>query len=183
MTGTGTSDESNLLADAILQNLRVRKSADFNAKFSNISMYRNEDSNLCREKFEEDLLAIDINTSRELFFVLLGKDFAILSKTVTELICDLSSKNEWLIYGLHFQNIGTMQWKALSLYLAEKRTSKENESTEAMCIHKSGFPVTGMLSSTALCSDTYPLLLYLIHLAVGENGFRKLKKTCGKGNI
>ena len=178
VTTLGTDeDESSLLADAVLQNLKVRKSADFNAKFSSISMCRNEYGNICKEKFEEDLAAMNIDSSRELFFVFLGNDFAILSKTVAELIRDLSSKNEWLIYGLHFQNITTMAWKALSSTL-------QCESVETMCVHKSRFPMTGLLSSTALCSDSYPLLLYLIHLAVGENGFKKLKKAaaCGAGN-
>ena len=172
--------ESSLLADAVLQNLKVRKSADFNAKFSRISISLNEYRNLHREKFEEDLVAMNIDSSRELFFVFLGKDLAILSKAVTEMIHDLSSKNEWFIYGLHFQNIGTMQWKALSLCLAEKKTS-QCKSSETMCLHKFCFPVTGLLNSTALCADSYPLLLYVIHLAVGENGFRKLKKAAAYG--
>ena len=166
--------EGCLLADAILKNLNVRKSADFNARFSGVSLSGRLDDDEAVRKLQDHMTE---ESSREFFFVFISKRFGKISKHIYKLMKRFCFENDFKVYGMHFQNISVMSWRALSLHISDKL------SGQACCVEefmKSSFPVTGSLNSDASCVERYPLILYLIHLAVGENGLRRLKKAENK---
>ena len=172
-TGNGNR-EDRLLLDAILQNLNVRKSSDLNARFSKLSL----DGSLSNDEVSLKLQAnIMEDSSREVFFVFIGGRFGKLSVHLFEMIRGFCSANHLTVYGMHFQNISPMSWRALSLHISDKLSVQTCCAEEYI---KSAFAVTGSLSENASCVEKYPVILYLIHLAVGENGFRRLKKSESK---
>ena len=163
--------EDRLLLDAILQNLNVRRSSDLNARFSKLSL----NGSLSNDEISQMLQAnIMEDSSREVFFVFIGGGFGKISTYLYEMMREFCSANHLKVYGMHFQNISPMSWRALSLHISDKL------SVQTCCAEEyitSAFAVTGSLNDNASCVERYPVILYLIHLAVGENGLRRLKKS------
>lgn len=163
--------EDQLLVDAILQNLHVRKSSDLNAKFTKISLNNNLTDDLIMREVQNGIVE---DSSREIFFVLISKRFGKILTQLYEHLRMFCSRNHLKVYGMHVQNVTPMSWRALSLRISDQFSGNPCCVEEYL---KNSFPVTGFLSESATCVEKYPSVLYLIHLAVGENGFRRLKKA------
>ena len=166
--------ECNLLSDAILQNLHVRKSSDLNARFSKITLSSGMSNEGIIQKLQADVIP-DLST--ELFFVFVCKRFGKFSTRMYEVMRKFCADNQLNVYGMHFQGITPISWRTLSLHISNQL------SRPASCVEKfedSAFPVTGILDENSCCIDRYPIILYLVHLSIGENGLRRLKKVESK---
>ncbi|XP_065058090.1 uncharacterized protein LOC135685920 [Rhopilema esculentum] len=180
VTMSSGSLEDQLLSDAIVKNLRVRKSADFNASFSQISLKEcKDDTTSYNQQLETRIKERISDSSRELFFVFIGTSFAKISTSIARHIKDFCCRHHWEVYGLHFQNMTLLTWKALSNCFSKKAFT---ECHSCSGTKETSFPITGLLNTTATYVERYPLLLYIVHLAIGENGLRRLKKEEPHGN-
>ena len=105
--------------------------------------------------------------------------FSRPSVELIDIIKDWSSqKTEGICNGLHFQHITAMQAYAI------KNRLKQIQDRDSIAGSAEAAPARKHLSVTGLvdngdknCSASFPVLLYMIHLAVGENGNR----LAGKG--
>ena len=166
--------ECNLLSDAILQNLLVRKSSDLNARFSKIEFNAGFSNEEIIQKLQADVIP---DSSTEVFFVFVCKRFGKISTRIYEVMREFCADNHLKVYGMHFQGITPISWRALSLHISSQ-LSRPTCHTENF--KDSTFPVTGILDETSCCIEKYPVILYLIHLSIGENGLRRLKKVESK---
>ena len=167
--------EDQLLSDAILQNLNVRKTSDLNATFSGMSLSDVLTNDEIIQKLKSELKEAD--HSREFFLVFISERFGKMPTQMYESIRSFCLGSQLKLYGMHFHNIIPITWRTLSLNISKSLAGKP------CCVDdykKSAFPVTGSLNANASCVEKYPVLLYLIHLAVGENGLRRLKKADSK---
>ena len=144
-----TCQKTLLLADAILKNLNVRRSTDLNAKFTKLLL----NSSLTAHEISEQLIATAVEDSpRGILFAFLSRRFGNMSIQLYESIWKFCRKTQPIVYGVHFQDVSPMSWRALSLHVSENLSSKQ------CCIEDSlggAFPVTGMLDESASCIERF----------------------------
>lgn len=168
------------LADALVANLQMRKASDVKFEFMILRIKHGEIS-LVQESMRNhlDLLPCD---AYKVLFIALGPMF---SRPKLELIKLIKEWNDHrtgdICYGIHFQHVTAMQAYAIKNRLKEIQGSEVNMEKTT---YSSPLAVTGLIENDSRnCAASFPVLLYMIHLAVGENGNRLAGKgiPSGKG--
>lgn len=168
------------LADALVANLQMRKASDVKFEFMILRIKHGEIS-LVQESMKNhlDLLPYD---AYKVLFIALGPMF---SRPKLELIKLIKEWNDHrtgdICYGIHFQHVTAMQAYGIKNRLKEIQGFKVNMEKTT---HSSPLAVTGLIENDSRnCAASFPVLLYMIHLAVGENGNRLAGKgiPSGKG--
>ena len=157
------------LAHALAANLSMRKISDVRCKYSLLPF---NDSNIaCRENLCSCIRSIS-NVGEKIFFMALGSCWTrfnlldIIQKEIS------SSNRHDSCYGIHFQEITSMQ-----AYFLKSQLRKINSCSEDLITGSGSAKVhivaTGLVQDEKSNPiDTFPVLLYLVHLAIGENGER-----------
>ena len=159
-------DFNELLADAIISNLVMRKASDVKVEYTLINLDDTNDVQELCQRLGDSLNNSELSQSHKMFFVFLGPKFGVFGVEIIQSIQSWSLANSKVIYGVHFQNLTTMRGRKLMHIMKQKELNTD--------FHEFLFPVTGCLSgNTVSCVVSFPLLLYLIHLVIGENGPRK----------
>ena len=163
------------LADALVANLQMRKASDVKFEFLILQM-KHDDTSLESMRNHFDLLPQD---SFKVLFVALGPMFSRPNLELIKLIMEWNSKRTGdICYGIHFQHVTAMQAYVIKNRLKEIQGSEVPGTNIEKTAHGSHLAVTGLIENdNRNCAASFPVLLYLIHLTVGENGNR----LAGKG--
>jgi len=172
------------LSEAITSNLSIRQASDIRCSYlilpitiDKISSVRTKSS--LREKLNE----IPVNHCRVLF-VVLSPSLANPSTGLTDAVRMWSSaRGGNKVYGIHFQEISALQAYYVKNKLKEEQElfRRNDNSTEGKLEH---IAITGLVDNTERNAHmVYPVLLYLIHLAIGENGYRQPRKRLASGKM
>lgn len=173
------SHETHLaLALALAANLNMREISDVRCKYSVLPC---KDSKISwRENLTTCIHSIP-NMEKKLFFVALGSCWSYLNllDILREEIASLNRHD--CCYGIHFQDITSMQ-----AYFLKNQLSKINLCSQDLITGSTRENVhivaTGLVQDEkSNAVDTFPVLLYLIHLAIGENGERISGKSLVPG--
>lgn len=157
------------LAHALAANLSMRKISDVRCKYSLLPFNDSKISwreNLC------SCIRSTSNMDEKIFFVALGSCWTHLN--LLDIIQqEISSSNKHdSCYGIHFQGITSMQAYFLKNQLC-KINSCSDDLTTGSTSENVHIVATGLVQDEkSNAVDTFPVLLYLIHLAIGENGER-----------
>ena len=173
------SHETHLaLALALAANLNMREISDVRCKYSVLPC---KDSKIpWRENLSACIHSIS-NMEKKLFFVALGSCWSNLN-LLDILRGEVASLNRHdCCYGIHFQGITSMQ-----AYFLKNQLSKINSCSQDLKTGSTREDVhivaTGLVQDEKSNTvDTFPVLLYLIHLAIGENGERVSGKSLVPG--
>lgn len=161
------------LANALVANLKMRQMSDIKCKYTLLPCHDGKTS--WKERLHSCIQSVS-NTEEKLFFVALGSCWThlnLLDIMQKELY---SSKRLDSCYGIHFQEITSMQ-----AYFLKSRLNIIN-SKDVMPTSSTKFHIvaTGLVQDEKSSPvNTFPVLLYMIHLAIGENG----ERISGKGHI
>ncbi|KAL9973836.1 hypothetical protein ACROYT_G020342 [Oculina patagonica] len=106
----------------------------------------------------------------------------MFSRPTLELIKLVKDWNDYragdICYGVHLQHVTAMQAYVIKNRLKDNQGSDASENRVGKTSSDSHLAVTGLVENeNRNCSASFPVLLYMIHLAVGENGNR----LAGKG--
>ena len=182
----GTSQESDnskhsgsyvALADAVVANLQMRKASDVKFEFMILRIKHGETS-LVLESMKNHLDLLPCDTCKVLF-IALGPMFSRPKLELIKLIMEWNDKRTGdICYGIHFQHVTAMQAYVIKNKLKEIQGSDIPGTNVEKTTHGSHLAVTGLIENdNRNCAASFPVLLYMIHLAVGENGNR----LAGKG--
>lgn len=172
------------LADAIVANLKIRKASDVNFDYMVIRMQHRE-TNLLQESLKNHLDLLPCDTCKVLF-VALGPTFSKPNLELIKLVKEWNDRRTGNIcYGVHLQHVTAMQAYVIKNRLKEIQGSDASEnSVEKTSSSGSHLAVTGLVENeNRNCSTSFPVLLYMIHLAVGENGNRLAGKGIPSGKM
>ena len=163
------------LADALVANLQMRKASDVKFEFMILQMKHGE-TTLESMRNHLDLLPHD---SFKVLFIALGPVFSRPSLELIKLIMEWNNNRTGdICYGIHLQHVTAMQAYVIKNRLKEIRGSEVPGTNVEKTAHSSHLAVTGLTENdNRNCAASFPVLLYMIHLAVGENGNR----LAGKG--
>ena len=159
------------LADAIVANLRMRKASD--VKFEDmVFQLKGDEVHLLQESLKNYFNHLP-EDALKVFFVAIGPMFSRPNLDLVRLIKDWSDlRTRDVCYGIHFQHVTAMQAFVMKNKLKEVLGNSEKMSSSGH------LAVTGLVEDDNRdCSSSFPVLLYMIHLAIGENGNR----LAGKG--
>lgn len=159
------------LADAIVANLRMRKASD--VKFEHmVFQLKGDEVHLLQESLKNYFNHLP-EDALKVFFVAIGPMFSRPNLDLIRLIKDWSDlRTRDVCYGIHFQHVTAMQAFVMKNKLKEVLGNSEKMSGSGH------LAVTGLVEDDNRdCSSSFPVLLYMIHLAIGENGNR----LAGKG--
>ncbi|XP_022800692.1 uncharacterized protein LOC111338453 [Stylophora pistillata] len=160
------------LADAIVANLRMRKASD--VKFEDMVFHMKVGEICLIQESLKNYLDHLPNDNLKVIFVAIGPMFSRPNLELIKLIKEWNDlRTGDICYGIHFQHVTAMQAFVMKNKLKE---IQENSETTSGNGH---LAVTGLIEddNRADCSASFPVLLYMIHLAIGENGNR----LAGKG--
>ena len=166
------------LADALVANLQIRKASDVKFEFMILRIKHGETS-LVQESMRSrlDLLPCD---AYKVLFIALGPMFSRPKLEFIKLISEWNDQRTGdICYGIHLQYVTAMQAYVIKNRLKEIRGSEVSGSIKVeKTTRSSHVAVTGLTENdNRNCAASFPVLLYMIHLAVGENGNR----LAGKG--
>ncbi len=163
------------LANALVANLNMRQMSDIKCTYTLLPYHDGKTS--WNERFHLCIHSVS-NKEEKLFFVALGSCWTqlnLLDILQKELY---SSKRLDCCYGIHFQEITYMQ-----AYFLKSRLRNMNSNSEGLIPESSGklhIVATGLVQDEKSSPvNTFPVLLYMIQLAIGENG----ERISGKGHI
>ena len=167
----GQSQETNeAVANALIANLNMRQMSDIKCNYTLLSC--NDGKTSWSERLHFCIHSV-ANTEEKLFFVALGSGWTqlnLLNIIQKELH---SSKRFDRCYGIHFQEITSMQ----AYYLKSQLNNINSCSESSGNLH---IVATGLVQDYKTSPvNTFPVLLYMVHLALGENG----ERISGKGHI
>lgn len=165
------------LADALVANLQMRKASDVKFEFMILRIKHGETS-LVLESLKNHLDLLPCDTYKVLF-IALGPMFSRPKLELIKLIMEWNDKRTGdICYGIHFQHVTAMQAYVIKNRLKEIQGSEVPGTNMEKASHGSHLAVTGLIENdNRNYSASFPVLLYMIHLAVGENGNR----LAGKG--
>ena len=165
------------LAEAITANLRIRKTSDVRFEYT-IVQVKHIETLLLKESLKKELSVLPLDNLKVLF-IAIGPMFSRSSVELIDIIKDWSSqKTEGICYGVHFQHITAMQAYAIKNRLKQIQDRNSIAGSAEAAPSRKHLSVTGLVDNgDKNCSASFPVLLYMIHLAVGENGNR----LAGKG--
>lgn len=173
------------LARAVAANLDMRKASDVKCNYIIVSVYCDKTSYANSRKNIKDKLMDFSSDCSKVLFVALGSRFANPNIQLVDLISDWDRcKGPGKVYGVHFQNISAMQAYHVKTKLKSNSRLAGNNlgySCDEVQVNPGELmpiAVTGLVdNSDEKPEASFPVLLYMIHLAVGENGNR----LSGKG--
>lgn len=171
------------LADALAANLKMRQASDVKCRYTLLPLY---DETSVKEKLRSWMYSV-MGLDEKLFFVALGSFLAHPSVNLLNVIHELKLQNEksdW-IYGIHFQTLTPMQAYFLKTKIQSMNTCVSirdlvtNNTEEFISpVERTVLVATGLVVEGKPCPvHSFPVLLYLVHLAIGENG----ERISGKG--
>lgn len=165
------------LADALVANLQMRKASDVKFELMILRIKHGETS-LVLESMKNHLDLLPCDTYKVLF-IALGPMFSRPKLELIKLIVEWNDKRTGdICYGIHFQHVTAMQAYVIKHRLKEIQGSEVPGTNMEKASHGSHLAVTGLIENdNRNYSASFPVLLYMIHLAVGENGNR----LAGKG--
>lgn len=171
------------LSSAITENLQTRKFSDVKFEYKVLEIKTNGPNSLS-QCLKENLRRLPCD-SLKVLFVALGPVFTKPKVDLIEIVNEWSKKrNSAACYGVHFQHVSAMQAYAMKNKLKEIRYTRlcANDSGNAPMAYD--LAVTGLVdNSDKNYSASFPVLLYMIQLAVGENGNRLAKKIIPSGYV
>lgn len=165
------------LADAIVANLRMRKASDVKFEYMVFQMKVGE-INLLQESLKNYLNLLPSDTFKVLF-IAIGPMFSRPNLELSKLVKEWSDVRACdICYGLHFQHVTAMQAFVIKTNLKEIQSTGVSGKNMEKASCSRHLAVTGLVEDdNRNCSASFPVLLYMIHLAIGENGNR----LAGKG--
>ena len=190
--GPGTSskepDESRncgsyiALASAITANLQIRRASDVKFEYMVVQVKHNETC-LLKESLKNHLSLLPCDSFKVLF-VAIGPMFSRPNVELIEVVKEWNNqKTGGICYGVHFQHITAMQAYVIKNRLVEIQHDDTYVSNAEKSPYQRHVAVTGLVDNgNKNCSASFPVLLYMIHLAVGENGNRLAGKGIPSGN-
>ena len=178
------------VANALEANLKMRKASDVKCNFvvlrigQDKTCFANTSASIRRslDRLPHDNLKV--------LFVAIGPMFSNPNVQLIECVQDWSNgsgNKGGACYGLHFQHVTAMQ-----AYFIKSMLKKTLGSTARTgFIHdgaskqrRAHLAVTGLVdNSNGNSASSFPVLLYMIHLAVGENGNRLAGKGIPSGTV
>ena len=179
------------LATAVAANLEMRKASDVKCDYMVVPISTDRASFVdIKRNIKEKLMNLSSNSSKVLF-VALGSSFANPNVQFIELIDEWgNSKGPGKVYGIHFQNISAMQAYYTksklksNLQVSDKDLSHRNGAGGSLPRERRPIAVTGLVDNAdGKPAAAFPVLLYMIHLAVGENGNRLSGKGIPSGKL
>ena len=180
---TSTPGSYVALADAIAANLHVRKASDVKLEYTVQRMKHNETC-LLNRSLKENLRLLPCDDFKVLF-IAIGPMFSRPNVELVDLI------NKWnnqrggdTCYGVHFQHVTAMQAYVIKNKLKEIQDVRASAAEPGKGLSEGHLAVTGLVDNgNRNCSASFPVLLYMIHLAVGENGNRLAGKGIPSGTV
>ncbi|XP_032238993.2 uncharacterized protein LOC5513554 isoform X2 [Nematostella vectensis] len=168
------------IANALEANLSIRKASDIQFNYTTLPIAIDRTSSL-KSKFNihEKLDGLCTDGSTKFFFVALGAVLANPSTGLVDVFREWSfSRGGNKLYGVHFQDINSLQAYYLKTKLTQESAFREYRDEEDQRIELEHVAATGIVGNGDIKPHyALPVLLYLIHLAIGENGNR----LSGKG--
>ena len=174
-----TQETHQALADALATNLNMRQMSDIKCKYTLLPF--NDGKTCWKERLHTCLHSV-VDVEVKFFFVVLGSCWnrpnVNLLGTIREQFSSLNKLD--CCYGIHFQEITSMQAYFLKTQLNNKNSSSEDTFEESG--GKLRIVATALVKDERSCPvNAFPVLLYMIHLAVGENGERISGKALTPG--
>ena len=160
------------LANALIANLTIRQMSDIKCKFSLLPLHPTWKENL------HSLIHSVLELEQKLLFVALGSCWVHLNllDIIRKEICSLNKPN--CCYGIHFQKVTSMQAYFLKTQLNDINSCSRNDISSSD--EKRHIVTTALVrDEKSNPVDAFPVLLYIIHLAIGENG----ERISGKGLV
>ena len=181
--GTSTPGSYVALADAVAANLHVRKASDVKLEYTVERMKHNETC-LLNKSLKEHLRLLPCDSFKVLF-IAIGPMFSRPNIELVDLI------NKWnnqrggdTCYGVHFQHVTAMQAYVIKNRLKEIQDVRASATGPEKGLSEGHLAVTGLVDNgNGNCSASFPVLLYMIHLAAGENGNRLAGKGIPSGTV
>jgi len=165
------------LADALVANLQMRKASDVKFEFM-ILRIKHGEASLVQQSMRShlDLLPCD---AYKVLIIALGPMFSRPKLELIKLITEWNDQRTGgICYGIHLQHVTAMQAYVIKNRLNEIRGSEVSGSKVEKTTRSSHVAVTGLTENdNRNFAASFPVLLYMVHLAVGENGNR----LAGKG--
>lgn len=159
------------LAEALAANLNMRQSSDVKCKYSLLPLY-GETS--LKEKLQFWIFNV-LEVDEKIFFVVLGSYLASPSVDLLTIIHEIELQREEsdYIYGIHFQTLTPMQAYFVKTELNSINTSRQGNPEMVRSVQRKAVVATGILVEGKTSPvNAFPVLLYMVHLAIGENGER-----------
>lgn len=181
------------LARAVATNLDMRKASDVRCDYIIVPVCCDIASHATTQKNIKEKLTDLSSDSSKVLFVVLGSSFSNPNVQLVDLIGEWGNCNgSRKVYGVHFQNISAMQAYHLKRKLKSYQSSELSENdlssnSDEIQVSPGGLKslgVTGLVDNTDEKPEaSFPVLLYMIHLAVGENGNRLSGKGIPSGKL
>lgn len=159
------------LAEALAANLNMRQSSDVKCKYSLLPLY-GETS--LKEKLQFWIFNV-LEVDEKIFFVVLGSYLASPSVDLLTIIHEIELQREEsdYIYGIHFQTLTPMQAYFVKTELNSINTSRQGNPEMVRSVQRKAVVATGIVVEGKTSPvNAFPVLLYMVHLAIGENGER-----------
>lgn len=177
-------DPSVALSKAITANLHIRQASDIRCSYMVLPITIDKVSSIkTKSSLKEKLNELPINNCKVLF-VVLSPSLANPSTGLCDAVKTWSSNRGGnKVYGIHLQSISALQAYYIKNRLKEE-VALSNLNKNAGDERPEHLAITGLVDNTDNKSHiTYPVLLYLIHLAIGENGYRQPRKRLSTGRL
>ena len=171
------------LADAIVANLHMRKASDVKFEYVVLQMQQSE-SRFLQESLKKHLGLLPCDTFKVLF-IAIGPMFSRPNLELVKLIKEWNGlRTDGICYGIHFQHITAMQAYVIKNRLKEIQGTAVSGNSVGKSSPGRHLAVTGLVENdNRHCPASFPVLLYMIHLAVGENGNRLAGKGIPSGKM
>lgn len=159
------------LAEALAANLNMRQSSDVKCKYSLLPLY-GETS--LKEKLQFWIFNV-LEVDEKIFFVVLGSYLASPTVDLLTIIHEIELQREEsdYIYGIHFQTLTPMQAYFVKTELNSINTSRQGNPEMVRSVQRKAVVATGIVVEGKTSPvNAFPVLLYMVHLAIGENGER-----------
>lgn len=171
------------LADAVVANLQTRKASDVKFEYIILQMKQDE-TRVLKESLKKHLNLLPCDSFKVLF-IAIGRMFSRPNVELVDLIKEWNTQRTGdICYGVHFQHVTAMQAYVIKNRLKEiQHAHVAGNGTEKRPSARH-LAVTGLVDNgNRNCSASFPVLLYMIHLAVGENGNRLAGKGIPSGKV
>ena len=181
--GTSNPGSYVALADAIAANLHMRKASDVKLEYT-IQRMKHSETCLLNTSLKEHLRPLPCDNLKVLF-IAIGPMFSRPNVELVDLINTWNNQRGGdACYGVHFQHVTAMQAYVIKNRLREIEDARGSATEPYKGLSEGHLAVTGLVDNgNGNCSVSFPVLLYMIHLAVGENGNRLAGKGIPSGTV
>lgn len=173
---------SSVLSQAITANLAMRQASDIRCSYMVLPVNIDKISSIkTKASLREKLSELPVN-NKKVLFVVLSSSLANPSTGLTDAVrAWSSSRGGSKVYGIHFQEISALQAYYIKNRLKEEVALCQHNKNSVEGVFLEHIAITGLVDSVKNPHIAYPVLLYLIHLAIGENGYRQPRKRLSTG--